>query len=76
MSLHPSDDSLRFLPKRCKLPWSSLPKGNVYLRMRDELGVMYQDADFAEFFSSRGQPAESALACDDGVHHAVCRRFG
>jgi hypothetical protein len=31
----------------------------VYLRMRDALGVMYQDSDFAALFSSRGQPAEA-----------------
>ena len=37
----------------------SLPKGNVYLRMRDELGVWYHDGDFADLFSRRGQPAEA-----------------
>jgi transposase len=35
----------------------SLPKGNVYLRMRDELGVWCHDSDFADLFSQRGQPA-------------------
>lgn len=38
---------------------SALPKGNIYLRMRDELGVVYQDSDFADLFSRRGQPAEA-----------------
>ena len=37
----------------------SLPKGNVYLRMRDELGVWCHDGDFADLFSRRGQPAEA-----------------
>jgi transposase len=36
---------------------ASLPKGNVYLRMRDELGVWWHDQDFAALFSTRGQPA-------------------
>jgi transposase len=35
------------------------PKGNVYMRMRDELGVFYQDAAFASLFPTRGRPAES-----------------
>jgi transposase len=35
-----------------------LPQGNVYLQMRDELGTLYQDADFRDLFPSRGQPAE------------------
>jgi transposase len=29
------------------------------MRMRDELGVFYQDEAFAVLFPSRGQPAES-----------------
>jgi len=37
----------------------AFPKGNVYMRMRDELGIMYHDGDFAHLFSSRGRPAES-----------------
>lgn len=37
----------------------AFPKGNVYLTMRDELGPLYADVDFAALFSWRGQPAES-----------------
>jgi len=37
----------------------AFPKWNVYLTMRDELGYLYADADFATLFSWRGQPAES-----------------
>ena len=43
------------------------PKGNIYMRMRDELGTFYQDEQFVSLFSLRGQPAESpwrlALIC-------------
>jgi transposase len=39
----------------------SLPRGNVHLRMRDELGVWYRDGDFPDLFSPRGQPAEAPL---------------
>src|SRR5512135_2500114 len=32
-------------------------KGNPYLRLRDELGPVFHDADFAELYPRRGQPA-------------------
>ncbi|HSD82969.1 MAG TPA: IS1182 family transposase [Anaerolineae bacterium] len=38
---------------------AAFPKGNVYMRMRDELGEMYTDGLFAELFPRRGQSAES-----------------
>ena len=38
---------------------AAFPKGNVYLRMRDEFGMLYADETFAELFSTRGQPAEA-----------------
>ena len=38
---------------------AAFPKGNLYMRMRDELGEIYQDANFAELFPGRGQRAES-----------------
>ncbi len=38
---------------------AAFPKSNLYIRMRDELGEIYQDASFAELFPGRGQKAES-----------------
>lgn len=39
---------------------AAFPKGNVYMRMRDSLGVLYQDSDFADLFTShQGRPAEA-----------------
>lgn len=38
---------------------AAFPKGNLYLKMRDELGTFYTDADFDTLFSKRGQPAFS-----------------
>lgn len=35
----------------------AFPKGNLYLRLRDELGVLYSDEDFAALFPALGQPA-------------------
>ena len=36
---------------------AAFPKGNLYLAMRDEIGIAFSDADFAELFPRRGQPA-------------------
>jgi transposase len=35
----------------------AFPKGNPYLRLRDELGPVFRDADFADLYPRRGQPA-------------------
>jgi transposase len=58
MSLHPQpftavpSDTARV----CR---AAFPKGNVYMRLHDEIGVIYQDEDFASLFSTRGKPAEA-----------------
>jgi transposase len=36
---------------------AAFPKGNIYMWMRDELGILYADASFATLFSKVGQPA-------------------
>jgi transposase len=36
---------------------AAFPNGSLYLRMRDELGVLYEDSTFAPLFPVRGQPA-------------------
>lgn len=38
---------------------AAFPKGNPFMRMRDELGTIYEDHLFAALFSQRGQPAEA-----------------
>src|SRR3954466_3545035 len=58
MSLH---------PKTCpEVPASTaavaraaFPRGNPDLRLRDALGTVFRDAQFAPLFPSRGQPAET-----------------
>src|SRR5215216_503677 len=37
---------------------AAFPRGNPYLRLRDALGTVFSDAQFAPLFPSRGQPAE------------------
>jgi transposase len=43
------------------------PKGNRYLKLRDELGSIYSDRDFETLFPTHGQPAQCpwrlALVC-------------
>lgn len=43
------------------------PKGNIYMRIRDEIGTFYQDKQFTILYPSQGQPAECpwrlALIC-------------
>jgi transposase len=36
---------------------AAFPKGNLYLSMRDELGTLFDDRDFAGLFSHLGYPA-------------------
>ena len=38
---------------------AALRRGNPYLKLRDELGAIYQDEAFAALFPRRGQPAEA-----------------
>jgi transposase len=38
---------------------AAFPQGNVYLRLRDEVGVLYADKPFAPLFSTGGRPAEA-----------------
>ena len=38
---------------------AAFPKGTLCLRLADTLGPIYQDAQFAPLFPTRGQPAEA-----------------
>ena len=38
---------------------AAFPRGNLYIRMRDELGPIFTDASFAPLFAGRGRPAEA-----------------
>ena len=47
------------LEETARIARAAFPKGNLYLRLRDELGTLYQDDLFADLFPTRGQPAEA-----------------
>jgi transposase len=58
MSLQP--EPLGVVPAdTARVAHAAFPKGNVYMRMRDELGRLYEDEAFATLFPQRGQPAEA-----------------
>jgi len=60
MTLHPQ--TFYVVPaETARIARAAFPKGNLYLQMSDELGVIYADQDFAARFPQRGQPAESPV---------------
>ena len=36
---------------------AAFPKGNLYLKLRDELGTLFEDREFASLFARRGHPS-------------------
>ncbi|MDQ4074978.1 MAG: transposase [Chloroflexota bacterium] len=58
MSLQPILDN-KIPDETARVAAAAFPKGNTYMRMRDELGPIYTDEQFAALFPARGQPAES-----------------
>ncbi len=38
---------------------AAFPKGNPYMRMRDALGPIYLNSEFAALFPNNGQPAQA-----------------
>ena len=58
MSLHPRE--IPPVPEATmRVARAAFPRGHVYMRMRDELGTIYEDHQFTHLFPARGQPAES-----------------
>lgn len=58
MSLKP--ESIGPVPRETvRVARAAFPKGNLYMRMRDELGPIFEDPAFASLFSARGRPAEA-----------------
>jgi transposase len=56
VSLHP--EPIGPVPEETvRVARAALPKGNVYMRMRDEFGRFDRDETFAGLFAVRGQPA-------------------
>ncbi len=59
MTLHPLPE-WEIPEQTAQIARASFPKGNMYMKMYDELGVLYQDLEFAALFPTRcGQSAMS-----------------
>jgi transposase len=66
MSMHPH--AIGSIPEETvRVARAAFPRGNMYLTMRDQLGTLYEDQNFAALFPKRGRPAEApwqlALVC-------------
>jgi transposase len=56
MTLHPQ--AIGPVPEEtARVARAACPKGNPYLSMRDQLGSLYEDQQFATLFPPQGQPA-------------------
>jgi len=58
MSLHPHEPD-PVPAETARIAHAAFPAGNLYLRLRDQWGVLFADQQFAHLFSQRGQPAEA-----------------
>jgi transposase len=58
MSLH-AQEGPPVPDETIRVAHAAFPRGNVYMRIRDELGTIYNDHLFAHLFPARGQPAEA-----------------
>lgn len=58
MSLRPRE--MAPVPEEtARIAHAAFPKGNMLMRLRDELGAIYQDERFAALYPKRGQPAQT-----------------
>jgi transposase len=66
MSL-PLPESTTIPEETAQLARTICPKGTLYMHIRDQLGIIYENQLFAPLFSTKGQPAEApwrlALVC-------------
>ena len=55
MSMQPH--AIGFIPdETVRVAHAAFPHGNIYLTMRDQLGTLYEDQNFADLFPKRGRP--------------------
>jgi len=58
MSAMLSTEPIGSIPEETvRVAQAAFPKGNLYMQMRDTIGVIYSDEDVATLFSHTGQPA-------------------
>lgn len=58
MSMHPQ--AIPDIPKDTfEVTHAAFPNGNLYIHIREQLGIVYSDHQFEALFSQRGQPAQA-----------------
>ena len=58
MCLHP--DPIPAVPEdTARVAQAAFRKGNIYLKLREELGELYKDEEFAALYAHQGRPGES-----------------
>ena len=58
MSLHP--EPIGAVPdETARIARAAMPRGNAWLRLRDELGTVYTGEPFAALVPTHGRPAEA-----------------
>src|SRR5919202_2888246 len=68
MSLHPQHP-IGPVPKHtARIARAAFPKSNPYLTLRDTLGTVFADRDFADLYPEQGQPYE--------MHTSFSRLYG
>jgi transposase len=73
MSMHPH--AIATIPEETvRVARAAFPRGNIYLTMRDQLGTLYEDENFAALFPKRGRPAEARLPTRAGLRVPICGR--
>src|SRR5438309_1395594 len=58
MTLH-SQREFSIPDETARVARAAYPKGNLYMKMRDVLGTIYQDESFAHLFPQNGRPVEA-----------------
>src|SRR5712692_9377608 len=58
MTLQPQNE-LSIPEETARVARAAYPKGNIYIKMRDVLGTIYQDESFAHVFPQNGRPVEA-----------------
>src|SRR5215469_4833425 len=61
MTLHPQHE-FSIPEETARVARAAYPKGNLYMKMRDALGTIYQDQSFAHLFPQHGRPVEARLS--------------
>jgi transposase len=73
MTLHPQRE-FSIPEETARVARAASSKGNLYMKMRDALGTIYQDESFAHLFPQNGRPVEARLSAGIYYRGAVHRR--